>query len=106
MGKSLVGVGNQQLGIKYSSVTIFIWCVEDWFEKNLVSFNDSCVFFLVIYLFRVTIGYKGKSGCEQRKRLLFRSYKGRVEHKLQGGKGNLHGRRPYPYFMLVILSRW
>jgi hypothetical protein len=61
MGKSLVGVGNQQLGSKYYSVTIFIWCVKDWFEKNLVSFNDTCVcVFFVIYLFVVTIGYKGR----------------------------------------------
>jgi len=57
MGKNLVGVGDQQLGSEDSSVTIFIWCVKDWFEKNLVSFNDSRVFFFVIYLFKVTIGY-------------------------------------------------
>ncbi len=89
MGKSLVGIGDQQLGSEDSSVTIFIWCMKDWFEKNLVSFNDSCVFFFVIYLFRVTIGYnmsRGKNGCEQRKRLLSWSYKGRIEHKLQGGR--------------------
>jgi hypothetical protein len=38
MGKSLVGGGNQQLGSKYSSVTILIWCVKNWFENYLVSF--------------------------------------------------------------------
>ncbi len=46
MGKSLVGIGDQQLGSEDSSVTIFIWCMKDWFEKNLVLFNDSRVFFL------------------------------------------------------------
>jgi hypothetical protein len=62
MGKSLVGVGDQQLGSEDSSVTIFIWCVKDCFENNLVSFHDSRVFFFVIYLFRVAIGYNTSKG--------------------------------------------
>jgi hypothetical protein len=60
MGKSLVGIGDQQLGSEDSSVTIFIWCMKDWFEKNPFSFNDSRVFFFVIYLFKVTIWVKRK----------------------------------------------
>lgn len=64
MSKSLVGIGNQQLGINDSNVNIFFLCVKFLIWESIVPISTCCVcvFLIVIHWFRVTINYNMNKG--------------------------------------------